>query len=166
MTNLEQERAMADEENSDPDRPNAGARILVAEDDDDIRELIVTVLLQEGYVVYEAETGDELLRTIHSIVVDAWPSDGIDLVVMDINMPGISGLEALRTLRERRWPTPVILITALPSPQIIAEARRLGAPVLAKPFPLDKLSETARATLRARPPRQEPPRSVRFMTGR
>ncbi len=123
------------------------ARVLVAEDDPDMRSLIVRALQLDGHRVYEAQSGDELLATMRSMFIETWPEDGVDLVVTDVRMPGLSGLEAARMLRESRWNAPIILMTALTSPALLAEAEGLHVKVLAKPFTLEDLLAAARDAL-------------------
>lgn len=73
--------------------------------------------------------------------------DDIDLLVMDVRMPGASGLEIARILRYADATIPVVLITAFPDAEVIGEVSRLGLYLLAKPFALDRLSDTAIAAL-------------------
>jgi two-component system, OmpR family, response regulator len=116
-------------------------RILVVDDDPEMRELITLLLSSNGYVVHEAISGSDLLRVASSIRADKWPLDGVDLIVVDNRMPGITGIEAIRRLRAERWDVPVILITAFPEPDVTAQARTLRARVLPKPFSLDALAD-------------------------
>jgi DNA-binding response OmpR family regulator len=68
-----------------------------------------------------------------------------DVVILDVNLPGITGLEVLRAV-ERRWPAlPVVVMTAFGGPTVGAEARRLGAVAyLEKPFRMGTLVEAVR----------------------
>jgi CheY-like chemotaxis protein len=127
------------------------ARVLVAEDDDALRDMIVTRLRADGCQVVEARDGDSALETITSI--DGGSSDvrALDLVVIDVRMPGLSGLDVIRLLRSWRWTTPVLFVTAYPEPALLAQARELDARVLAKPFVLSRLSRVASDTLAGRP---------------
>jgi CheY-like chemotaxis protein len=117
------------------------ARILVVDDDQEMRELIMLRLSSKGYVVHEAVSGADLLRVAGSIRADQWPLDGVDLIVVDNRMPGITGIEAIRRLRADRWDVPVILITAFPGPDVTAQARTLRMRLLPKPFSLDSLAD-------------------------
>jgi DNA-binding response OmpR family regulator len=117
----------------------APARVLVAEDDADMRELLASVLRKDGYDVIEARDGWQLLQYLatHTPAVDDSP---VDLVISDIRMPGKNGLDVLAGLRFADSSTPVILITGFGDLQTHLEARRLGATaVLDKPFDLDQL---------------------------
>ncbi len=131
---------------------NPGGRILVADDNGAMREMVVQSLLDDGYEVYEAADGDELLWIVQSIKVNSWPVEIFDVLVMDIMMPRLSGLEALRRLRVMRCETPVVLMTAFPDAQTKAEAARFRAPLLRKPFPMGELGDAVLTTLISRPP--------------
>jgi CheY-like chemotaxis protein len=120
-----------------------GARVVVAEDDPAMRSMVVSTLLGGGYEVHAASTGDELLDLLGSIVLQASPADGIDLLILDNRMPGYFGLDVVRSMRLSRWRTPVILMTAFPDPTLAAEAARLQVALLAKPFSLHTLSRAA-----------------------
>lgn len=120
------------------------ARVLLAEDDDALRDLISLRLVKRGHVVHAVGSGHDLLAAVLAIHEDRQPLDGIDLIVLDNRMPGITGLETIAALRAARHTGPVLLITAFPSPEVIARAEGLNAHVLAKPFALDRLeSEVA-----------------------
>ncbi len=118
----------------------ARRRVLVAEDDPSLRRLIVTVLQDAGYDVIAAEDGVELLEQIEELVsAQRAPSDSF-VVVTDVNMPGLSGLDVLAVLRCALVKTRVVLITAFGDAETRAEAQELGAvTVLDKPFDVDAL---------------------------
>lgn len=79
-------------------------KILVAEDDRELRRLFVHVLLRNGYNVKEVSNGQEAL--------DAIDNEYFDLIVSDIMMPGVDGYELVRSLRDAGNITPILLITA------------------------------------------------------
>jgi CheY-like chemotaxis protein len=115
-------------------------RVLLAEDNDDLRTLIGESLRIDGYQVAEARDGGELLDLIADWLVYKWPEDPVDLILSDVRMPGYSGMDVLAGLRKAHWDTPVVLITAHGNASLCSEATRLGASaVLAKPFDLDDL---------------------------
>lgn len=122
------------------------ARVLVAEDDQALREMIAARLRADGCHVVQVGNGDDALDLITSIELGAG-ARSLDLVVIDVRMPGMSGLEVVRVLRSWRWTTPVLFVTAYPDDKLLREATALDAHVLAKPFVLAKLSEAASATL-------------------
>lgn len=118
-----------------------GARVLVAEDDPALRRLIVTTFANEGYEVDEAPNGAEALDAITAIEEGPWGP--VDLLVLDLFMPRVTGLDILRRLRAAAKTTPAILVTAFPDAAVVAESSHLHAMVLAKPFSLDMLTGSA-----------------------
>jgi CheY-like chemotaxis protein len=124
-------------------------RILVAEDDDTLRRLITAVLRDDGYEVIEASDGLALLDGIGEAVARyGGGKRAVSLIVSDIRMPELDGLDVLTALRCSSWGTPVILMTAFSSAETRLEARRLGAlVVLNKPFALDELRTLVCRTL-------------------
>ena len=126
------------------------ARILLAEDDDEMRQLLARALRNGQHTVIDCCNGLELLEC----VVAATEHRGqiaLDLIISDISMPYVTGLEALKELREARKLTiPIVLITACGSDEMHGLARRLGAAaVIDKPFDLDRLRDTVRTVLSA-----------------
>jgi len=118
-------------------------RVLLAEDDEQMRSLLSEELTAAGYRVFAVSNGKDLFRCLKGHR-SACPTP--DLVVSDIRMPGVTGIEALRSLRRSDWTMPVIMITAFGDAEIHAEARRLGAAtVLDKPFDVDELVHAARS---------------------
>ena len=114
-------------------------RVVLAEDDEGLRELLAETLRRDGYEVFEAGSGYELLEVLAE---RSAPPDGgepgCELVITDIRMPWASGLKVLETLRRRGWSTPLMVITAFGDKETHAEARRIGvAAVFDKPFDLD-----------------------------
>src|SRR5687767_10513295 len=90
----------------------APPRVLVAEDQPEMRELIATMLRREGYVVTEAKDGSDLLDILIDTLDNKINPDIPALIVTDIWMPGCTGLEVLSRLRRFAWRTRVIVITA------------------------------------------------------
>ncbi|MHA7628021.1 response regulator [Corallococcus sp. M7] len=114
-------------------------RILVADDQTEMRTLIRKMLVRRGYDVVEASDGPDLVRVLIEGLT-AEESRAPDLIITDVRMPGFTGLEVLARLRREQWNTPVILITAFGDVQLHREALRLGAAcVLNKPFDMDEL---------------------------
>ena len=138
-----------DDEPTDPFARIPRARVLVAEDDPTMREMVSARLRRDGCDVIEVGSGDEALCVMKVIAEHESSADDLALVIMDVRMPGLSGLEVVYLLRTWRWNTPILLMTAYPDPELLAEGRRLGVPILAKPFRLSRLSEAA--AIRARP---------------
>jgi PAS domain S-box-containing protein len=106
------------------------ARLLIVDDDPAIREFLKTRLMMEGYEVSEAEDAEKALEKLEE-------HPDTDLILLDVIMPGASGFDLLRTLKEdRRYcQIPVIMVTALGLVQDKELAFRLGAgDYLTKPF--------------------------------
>lgn len=117
---------------------DANVRVLLAEDNHELRRMLAVGLRRNGYLVTEAATGFELLERLGDLTLR---NEAFDLIVSDVRMPGLTGLSVVGGLRhgtERASSsTPVMLITAFGDATIHAEARRLGAVVLDKPFDID-----------------------------
>lgn len=114
------------------------ARVLLAEDDFEMRRLLSLTLTRAGFDLVQVSSGDEALDRIADQLIEE--SDQFDIVVADVRMPGCTGLDLLACLRHFDWHTPVILITAFGTAETHEEARRLGAfAVFDKPFDLDDL---------------------------
>ena len=116
--------------------PGRRRHILLADDDAEMRALLVLALTNEGYDITECCDGIELsIRLQHSIDHE---TKAVDLVISDIRMPGLSGLMALAVHRCHPRCPPVILMTAFGDATAPPEARRLGAAgFFDKPFCLD-----------------------------
>jgi DNA-binding response OmpR family regulator len=131
---------------------NAPARILLAEDDDEMRKLLSDALRDEGYAVEEVRDGNELMARVRSAILQWDGRAPVDLVISDIRMPGCSGLDVLRSLRDEDWSVPVILITAFGDEDTHRTAREYGATmVLDKPFEMGDLCAAASFLVLPRP---------------
>lgn len=104
-----------------------------------MRILLTWSLRWEGYEVVECRNGTDLLDALSGATAED-EADGVALVISDIRMPGISGLDVLRSLRLSESFPPVVLITAFGDEETHAEADRLGAIALFdKPFDIEDL---------------------------
>src|SRR6266508_6818392 len=111
--------------------------ILVADDDASIRSLLKQLLTDEGYSISEAATGTEVV----SQVGESSP----DLVIMDVRMPELDGIEALPKVKSASPKTSVLIMTAFGSSNAAIKAMELGAfDYVTKPFELDKISHTVK----------------------
>jgi CheY-like chemotaxis protein len=114
-------------------------RVLVADDDDDLRALVVGSLREDGYEVSEAADGVELLTRLEEALDESAPHQP-DVVLADVRMPRLSGLGVLEALRRARLSFPVVLMTVIKDDSVHLLARRLGAVgVIHKPLDMDDL---------------------------
>jgi len=110
----------------------SSVKILVVDDDASIRNMLAIVLKEDGYEVKVADGSESALKQLKT--------ESFDLVISDIKMPGISGIELLRKLKSINQEVPVIMITAFASANDAVEAMKLGAEdYITKPFNLDEL---------------------------
>ncbi len=118
------------------------SRILIVDDEATIRASLVESLTRDGYEITSAESGEEALAKTHSTV--------FDLVITDLKLPGVSGLEILQALRNQGNATPVIMMTAYGDVDTAVSAMRHGAyDFIAKPFKLGTMKKQVRAALKA-----------------
>ena len=116
---------------------HAPPRVLVAEDDLEMRRLVVEALRGDGYEVHEAADGGRLLVQVTAQYHHA--NAEVDLIISDIRMPICTGLQILEGLRDAHWTVPVILMTAFGDDATRARAEALGAILFDKPFAMDDL---------------------------
>lgn len=114
------------------------ATIFVADDDDDLRGLVVRLLGEHGYSVVDADDGAAALEYL------AGAADGDiampDALLLDFAMPGMSGIGIVRALRRFICLPPTVLMTGFPDPSVDMFARAVGiATVLHKPIDVDRL---------------------------
>lgn len=115
--------------------------ILVADDDDLLRNLLKEVLEEEGYRVFEAENGEKALDIF-------WEHSEIALVILDIMMPKADGMEVLVEIRERS-DVPVLMLTALgDSSSELACLRKGASDFVSKPFHYEILVERVKNLLK------------------
>ncbi|ACG72755.1 response regulator receiver protein [Anaeromyxobacter sp. K] len=111
----------------------SGVRVLLVEDDDDNRELMAEVLTASGCLVLSAASGQEGLKTLSE--------HSIDVVVTDVGMPGMGGLEMARAAKAIAPTVPVVIVTGWAERDDIARARgRDVDAVLIKPVDPDALT--------------------------
>ena len=115
-------------------------KVLIADDDADLRELIAFTLAQAGYLVIKAADGPAAVR--------AFESESADLLVLDINMPGLSGFQVCEAIRARSR-VPVMMLTVRGEEEDLVSALGLGADdYLTKPFSPRTLLARIKALLR------------------
>ena len=116
------------------------ARILIVDDDHGQRSLLETFLRGHGYQTQSAASGEAALQLLSE--------QRFDLMVSDVRMPGMSGLETLRRVRQKHLALPVLLVTAFADIRSAVTAMRDGAVnYLAKPIDLDELITSVRLAL-------------------
>ncbi len=117
-------------------------KILVIDDEATIRLSLVEALASEGYEVDAADSGEEALARCHG--------SNYDLLVTDLKLPGVSGIELLQAIRHQGDQTPVIMMTAYGDVDTAVAAMRLGAyNFIPKPFKLSAIKQQVRSALRA-----------------
>jgi two-component system response regulator PilR (NtrC family) len=123
-------------------------RILVVDDERSMRELLAIVLRREGYEVLLAENGKSAIATLER--------EPVDILISDIKMPDLSGVDVLRAAKRVDQDILGIMITAFASTETAVEAMRLGAcDYLSKPFDVDLLRMKVREKIESRQLRQE-----------
>jgi len=119
------------------------AKILVVDDEPQIRRMLRTTLTANGYQVTDARSGEESLEKFREFMPD--------LVIMDLNMPGLGGLDACREIRFGS-DVPIIILTVRNTEQEKVEALDAGADdYVTKPFGMQELLARIRAALRRAP---------------
>ncbi len=108
--------------------------ILTVENDDDIRELLVTMVDALGYRCLQAENAREALAVLQE--------NTVDLILLDIHMPGARGNQLLRFIRERGSQIPVIVVSGYLQKMVIKQVSEMGVKaVLSKPIQKKRLEE-------------------------
>jgi DNA-binding response OmpR family regulator len=114
-----------------------GKRILVVDDERDVRSLVCHILLDQGYEVDQAVDGRDALDKILARAPD--------LVVLDLMMPELDGWQVMRELKELASPPRVVVLSAFGDVKRVTEAGAIG--FLAKPFRFAQLVDTCQRAL-------------------
>src|SRR5215469_7914584 len=131
-------------------------RILVVEDEEKLRRVVELQLMSSGFDVDKAASAEEGLRVV----------DRADLVLTDLKLPNMDGLQFLGLIRRQNSQVPVIMMTAFGSVETAVEAMKSGATdFLLKPFSLDHLMQVLAKALEMRALREEN-RELRAELGR
>lgn len=120
-----------------PDAPT----VFVVDDDEAVRAALGFALEMQGFNARTCESGEALL-------LQQLPPSRACLVV-DQRLPGITGLETLRQLRDREVALPAVIVTSNPKPELRAAAADMGVPILEKPLLGDTLTNFIRTALEA-----------------
>lgn len=125
------------------------ATILAVDDEPQIRRVLRTTLNAQGYTILEAKSGEEALEQVRG--------EKVDLILLDMNLPGISGLETCREVR-RSSDVPIIMLTVHNAERDKVEALDAGADdYVVKPFGAEELMARIRAALRRSSSADTPP---------
>ena len=115
-------------------------RILVVDDDADVRDVLTRFLKRRGYVVEHASDGKEAL--------DAVREHEPDLMLLDIHLPKMSGLDVLSNIQDDNLHTRTIALSGLPDEQMVHNSKALGAVAfMSKPFDFPELTAQIDANL-------------------
>ena len=118
--------------------------ILVVDDAAFMRMMIRDILTKEGYVIHEAVNGRDAIEKYKEVRPD--------LVTMDITMPEVSGIDALRHIKSHYPEARILMVSAMGQQKMIVEALESGAmDFLVKPFQPAKVLETVKKCLQSRP---------------
>ena len=120
---------------------NHNMRTLVVEDDDRIADFLVRALKSEGYNAVRTGDGREAL--------ELGQNADFELIILDLMLPGMHGLEVCQELRMRRIDTPIVMLTAMDSLDDVVTGLRMGADdYIKKPFVIDELLARIEAVVR------------------
>src|SRR2546421_3723515 len=132
----------------------SSARIMVVDDDPQIRRVLRTALVAQGYEAVDARNGEEAIERLRE--------EKPDLIILDVNMPRMNGLEACRVIRFTS-DVPIIMLTVRDTEADKIQALDAGADdYVTKPFSYPELLARIRAALRRAPQLSEDMQVVRF----
>jgi two-component system nitrogen regulation response regulator NtrX len=122
---------------------NLPRTLLIVDDEPGIRRSLGESLTEEGYAVLKAERGEQVLQLLEDS-----EGDGVDLVLLDVWLPGLDGLETLKRAKQLRPALPVVMISGHGSIDTAMQATKFGAfDFLEKPIDLDRLLLVVRNAL-------------------
>ncbi len=115
-------------------------RIMVVDDDESVRDVVTEVLGRKGWTVDDYSSAEA--------AISALERGRYDVILTDINMPGLSGMDLLQQIKDAAPQTPVVMITGFPSIDLAVEAMKIGAvDFLAKPFKFEELEIVVRKAI-------------------
>jgi DNA-binding response OmpR family regulator len=125
----------------DDDQPT----VLLVEDDENARNSMAKVLVREGYMVLTAGSGHDAMGLLHA------PLSPIDVVVLDVHLPDVSGIDLCARLRQQHPTLPIVVVTGEARPEEVAQLLSLGVHrYFLKPMSVDELLATVEAALTER----------------
>jgi DNA-binding response OmpR family regulator len=125
-----------------PDTGDHQPTVLVVEDDEPTRLAMTTILVQEGYLVLNAATGHDALANLRM------PLSSIDVVILDVHLPDVSGIDLCERLREMYPKLPVVVCTGEANPAEVARLLELGVHrYFEKPVSPEEILATVEAAL-------------------
>ncbi|HEY83334.1 MAG TPA: response regulator [Dehalococcoidia bacterium] len=118
------------------------AGVLIVDDERSVTDLLSTALEEDGYSCITAATGEDALQKLSV--------GNVDVTLLDLRLPGISGMDVLRVIKSTYPRTAVIVVTALGDAETAVEAMKIGAmDYITKPFELERISHSVEAALQA-----------------
>jgi two-component system KDP operon response regulator KdpE len=133
--------------------PNVNSKLLIVDDEPALRKALRTSLTASGFDVSEARNGDEALALL--------PQSPVDLVLLDINMPGTSGIEICRKIRDSSIHTGIVMVTVRDSEEDKVQALDAGADdFITKPYRLREMVARLHAVLRRLAAQQNVPDAI------
>ena len=138
---------------AETERP-AGVRVLVVDDEPSITDAVATAFRYEGFDTNEAGTGRAAVQAID----DFRP----DLIILDVMLPDLDGIDLARRLRDGHSRTPIIFLTARDATEDKLAGLAVGDDYLTKPFSIDELVARVRAILRRTVPEDASPARLRY----
>ena len=124
--------------------------ILVVDDEDVVLSLTHMMLRRYGYALIPASSGKEVIH-----LLEVWPDLHIDLLLIDIVMPDMNGIELTKRIHEFRPGLPVLYFSAYPDDEALRPIIARGVPFIAKPFTAEQITKKIREVLdKPRTPRR------------
>lgn len=122
----------------------AKGKILVVDDEEDVREVIKMHLEGENYSILEAEDGGVAIKALRSNM------ESVAVILCDIRMPKVDGIECIDYLRREAPSIPIVVVTAYPDPELAVDLMKKGIKeYLVKPVEKEKLIQTVKKLVAA-----------------
>ena len=116
------------------------SKVLIVDDEPNIRHILGAILRKDGYAVQSADNGEAALKLLEE--------EAFDLIITDLVMPQMGGIDLLHEIQQRRPGTAVVIMTAYGTIKTAVEAMKIGArDYITKPFEMDEVKIVARNAL-------------------